>query len=527
MSSQVRGARQAVRNALDITSMVQTAEGALNETTNILQRMRELSIQAGNEFLNRDDRSAIQAELNQLKDEVNRINETTLFNNEQVFSQHKTTSLKQTYENNGELNGYSFTYDTDDDLSHYVENTTYANTMTIEEAATRRDAVVDGMKKRWLRESEKLIEQHYGLSANAEEVVVDFTEESGDFADEPGNALAFVASSTPQRMHIDLNDFSVGNNNSGGDANLYSDRIIAHEMVHVAMNANGIREDTEVWFNEGAAEFIHGAADTRTITDDDLRDAFNASTINYAGAYVATAQLHLDIIAQGDTDGIKALFRELKTLADGGHSASTRFDTALSNLGVSLTSFKAEFTSGPSARIQTFRNNLVSSANVDTGAVGNLIDGNEAKNAEDVLNDTLTPTEAKQGGVHFRAQIGDQADHSLNFSIGSFNIDAMGLESLNVEDYEKVDFAISGIEDALNYISDQRAELGAMQNRLESTVSNLESFAVNTSESQSRIVDADFAQETATLSQAQIIQQAATSILAQANTQPQLALSLL
>jgi flagellin len=320
MTAQVRGTQQAIRNFNDTISMLQTAEGALQETTNILQRMRELSVQAGNQTINASDRQAIQSELEQLKAEINRINETTEFNGSKLFSQHKTTSLSQTYEDNGRLDHFTVTYDTDDDLAHYPAGT-YSGALSLEEAAERRSAVIDGMKKGWLKEAEDMIGEHYGLYGSGQTIAVDFTEESDpSFSDAPGGFAAFVGGVKPIRMHIDLNDFEVGDNESGGTPNMYSDRIIVHEMVHAVMNANGISQ--VCWFNEGVLEFIHGAIDTRTITFDDSFNATDPNDVNYGEAYVAAAALHEDIKAGGG-EGLKDLFVELK--------AGSSLDTAINN----------------------------------------------------------------------------------------------------------------------------------------------------------------------------------------------------
>lgn len=124
-------------------------------------------------------------------------------------------------------------------------------------------------------------------------------------------------------------------------------------------------------------------------------------------------------------------------------------------------------------------------------------------------------------------QIGANVGEELDISISSFNADAMDLTTLDVTDIHRVDFAIAGLDDAISYVSAQRSKLGALQNRLASTVENLNTATENLSASRSRIMDADFASETSQLSRAQIIQQASVSVLAQANAQPQLALSLL
>ena len=516
MTAQVRGTQQAIRNSNDTISKLQTAEGALQETTNILQRMRELAVQAGNQTINASDRQAIQSELEQLKAEINRINETTEFNGSKLFSQHKTTSLSQTYEDNGRLDHFTVTYDTDDDLAHYPAGT-YSGALSLEEAAKRRSAVIDAMRKGWLKEAEDMIGEHYGLYGSGQTIAVDFTEDSDpDFSDAPGGFAAFVGGVKPIRMHIDLNDFKVGDNESGGTPNMYSDRIIVHEMVHAVMNANGISQAR--WFNEGVAEFIHGAIDTRTITFDDSFNATDPNDVNYGEAYVAAAALHEDIKAGGG-EGLKDLFAELK--------AGNTLDTAINNTtqwgtaAVFISAFNGGLNSTTLATLQALE------AQGDTGAVGNLIDGNAAKGAEDVVADYSGPTAAKSGGIHMSAQIGAGVGQELSYSVSSFNTDAMDLTSLDVTDIHNVDFALTGLDDAINYISAQRAELGALQNRLESTINNLSTSHENLSASRSRIMDADFTQETTGLTRAQIIQQASVSVLAQANIQPQLALSLL
>jgi len=516
MTAQVRGTQQAIRNSNDTISKLQTAEGALQETTNILQRMRELAVQAGNQTINASDRQAIQSELEQLKAEINRINETTEFNGSKLFSQHKTTSLSQTYEDNGRLDHFTVTYDTDDDLAHYPAGT-YSGALSLEEAAERRSAVIDGMKKGWLKEAEDMIGEHYGLYGSGQTIAVDFTEDSDpDFSDAPGGFAAFVGGVKPIRMHIDLNDFEVGDNESGGTPNMYSDRIIVHEMVHAVMNANGISQAR--WFNEGVSEFIHGAIDTRTITFDNSFAATDPNDVNYGEAYVAAAALHEDIKAQGG-EGLKDLFTELK--------AGNTLDTAIANTTqwASVNAFTASFNA--SVNVTTLATLQALGDQGDTGAVGNLIDGNEIKGAEDVVADYSGPTAAKNGGVSSSAQIGAGVGQELSYSVSSFNTDAMDLTSLDVTDIHNVDFALTGLDDAINYISAQRAELGALQNRLESTINNLSTSHENISASRSRIMDADFSQETTGLTRAQIIQQASVSVLAQANIQPQLALSLL
>jgi flagellin len=510
MTAQIKGTQQSIRNANDGVSFLQTAEGALTETTNILQRMRELVVQSGNETLNSQDRTAIQEELNQLSKEVDRINESTNFNGQTIFSQHKSVSVEQSRANGGELRGYNITFDTSAVLSGA-------------EAETRRDTVIGNMQSSWLRESELRIEKFYGLEGNGNDITITFAENGLN------GTLASVTSGSPQVMEIDLDDFDDTNQPHGGIANYYSDRIVAHEMVHAAMNANNVRQDAadSQWFNEGAAELIIGAADTRmngATTDGDLQimvdEAFNNTPINYAGAYIAAAFLHQEIIQNGGS-GINDLFQELK-------SNGNDFDAALSATAgyTGQSGFAGDFATRGLEFAKELRDTAVSSG--DTGAVGGyILDNNSIYNAEDIIDNTHLSANRKIGGRILTLHIGTNADHELETYVGSFNTNAMALSTVNVEAHDKVDAALTTIDDALNYVSANRSQLGALQNRLSSTIQSLSIQEETTSASRSRILDADFATETTKLTSTQIIQRAATSVLAQANTAPQLALSLL
>ena len=518
MTAQIRGAQQGVRNANDSSSLLLTAEGALQEVTNILQRMRELTVQAGNSILNVSDREAIQAEVEQLKSEINRINENANFNDQQIFSQHKIVSLAQTIANGGELNGYSVTYKDAEDLSG----------LGIADAEARRASVINNLQSSWLRQSERLVETHYGLAGVGGEVIVDFV----DPIDGPAGVAAFVASSDPQRLHIDLHDFPSTNQPHGGVPNVYSDRIIAHEFVHIAMNANGVRQDVERWFNEGAAELIHGSADSRVqgFNLTDIAEAFNSNAdgiagtpddINYTGSYIATAFLHQEVKVAGG-NGLRDVFDELRT---NGNNLSAAVATTTGY--ADLDAFKNSFTAGGGEALATTLKNG-SNLSGDTGAIGGeLLDGGPVQSAESIVpNDVLSTTD-KDGGRKLTFQIGGNIDETLSTFIGSFNIDAMGLKDLDLRDFKKVDFALSALDDAINYISKHRSKFGAVQNRLDHSINSSSIYVESMSASRSRIMDADFAVETADLTRNQIIQQASTSILAQANIARQAVLSLL
>lgn len=517
MTAQIRGAQQATRNANDGVSYLQTAEGALQETSNILQRMRELVVQSGNEILSNPDRQAIQEELTQLREELDHINQGTNFNGQSVFSQHKTVSVKQTLANGGELNGYQVTYEEDLDAGAPAD------------FAARRDSVIANLQSSWLVESERLVEESFGLSGTGKSIRVTFDAEGGDepTASAVGGVVAFVQSGGVQRLHIDLNDFPSDNQPHGGNPPQYSDRVIAHEFVHIAMNDAGVRQGNvqTAWFNEGAAELLHGAADTRLGGRSDAQidamvaDALNDDPINYGGAYIAAAYLHTQIIDNGG-EGIKDFFSALQ-------SNGNDFDAALGLAGYAdHDAFETDFLANGGAFGQQLRDD--SAASGDTGsAIGSILGGGPVYTQESIIPNEILSDSAKTGGVRLSLQIGADSGQDLDTFIGSFNSDALGLARLDVTDFTRFSAALYGIDDALNHVSDQRSKLGALQNRLESTMSSLSIAVETTSASRSRIVDADFATETAALTRAQIIQQASTSMLAQSNQSPQIALALL
>ncbi len=230
MSAQIRGLNQASRNANDGISMLQTAEGALSSISSALQRVRELSIQAANATNSINDKRALQEEATQLIQEIERVSTSAAFNGEKVFDTSGASVLG-----------------TEDQL-----------------------AVLYGLQTGWLEQSESLIQQYYGITADGADMSIELT----TFTDGAGGTAARVVGSIPGgftgkatdvKLQIDMSDFSPANLPNGGNAPFYNDRIIAHEMVHAvmyrSMNIASMFNPAvdQTWFMEGAAEFIHGA----------------------------------------------------------------------------------------------------------------------------------------------------------------------------------------------------------------------------------------------------------------------------
>ena len=197
-TTQINGFNQAVRNANDGISMLQTADGALSTVSQALQRVRELAVQAANATNSDADKKALQLEVSQLTAEVDRVGRTTTFNSQKIFGQDTASVVG------------------DPDVL----------------------AVQDGLKSGWLSSAEDLIRQYYGIQANGNSFKIEFD----TFTDGAGGTLARVGANVGSSgigqnitLQIDMADFVPPNPPNGGNAPFYADRVIAHEMVHATM----------------------------------------------------------------------------------------------------------------------------------------------------------------------------------------------------------------------------------------------------------------------------------------------------
>lgn len=528
LNSQVSGLGVAMRNANDGISMLQTAEGALNESTNIILRLKELSVQAANGSNSTEDKQAIQAEVDQLLSELDRINETTSFGDRKLFESSDTSLVGGDAAEEGIL----------------------------------------GLLSGWMHEAEERIRTYYGIEADNVDIEISFLEEGDPSGISPGDGgvLAFVRYTGVDALGrglnlelvIDKEDFEPLNAPNGGDGPLYGDRIIAHEMVHAVFNRAVNVQALPTWFNEGAAEFIAGG-DERLASDVAANggngagllaavDTFGAwpspgTSAYYSEAYAAVRYMHEEIKNAGG-NGIKDITEYLENNIGGADT----LDDALANASSGAFTGEADFESSFNTNGAAFIDGLIAGgqlSNDDVGAIGGLdADGGPSLNAEDVMPNTSTaadPTVFNEIGLELSTtvdssaqagkgevinfQVGAESNESIDISFSSFNATALGLDSLDVVYNPQV--AINAVDRALTFIDSNRAEMGAVQNRLESTISNLSNIQENVSAGLSRIKDTDFALETAELTKSQILTQISSAILAQAQQLPQAALSLL
>tara|TARA_R110001592_G_scaffold92445_1_gene269414 strand:+ start:336 stop:2057 length:1722 start_codon:yes stop_codon:yes gene_type:complete len=518
-TTQIRGLDQAVRNANDGISMLQVAEGALGSVTDAMQRIRELAVQAANSSNSDSDRQALQSEVDQLRDEIDRVGKQTRFNGQEVFATASSSVLGDS-----------------DQL-----------------------AVIDGLRSGWLSQSESLIQDYFGLTADGDDISIELS----SFTDGAGGTAARVTGgigSNPGKasnvtLQIDMADFTPPNLPDGGTAPFYNDRIIAHEMVHAVMYrsiniASFAGDSGQTWFLEGAAELIHGADErvlssigsnganigTLATTAGGLSSGWGGSSDEYSASFLAVRKLHEEIKASGG-EGIKDVMTFL----------TNNLEKGLDDAIVATTDYTSadDFLGSFATAANTYITDLYTSGSLsdsDTGAIGGAnVDGGSVRTAETVIANYATRNGEDQllgfaetwEDAAASVVASNEKDFQLGANVGEVvgvDIGAMNAAALDLEDLDLVNAAnqvISKMDRALDYISTQRANIGAQLNRFESSIANLQTTSENLTASRSRILDTDFAKETATLVKAQILQQAGLAITAQANALPQSALALL
>lgn len=427
-TAQIRGLNQAARNANDGISLAQTAEGALGETVNALQRIRELAVQSANATNSSTDRAALNVEVQQLISEVDRIATQTTFNGNKILS----TSA-----------GFNATFQVGAGVGETIS-------MTVDSARS----------------------SDVGAASNYNEVQ--------GLSD--ANLAARLRNQYAENIDSTFNGVTVN-------------------TVAVDTNSSAkISALNDVSSQTGVSAFSYGnSLNSASAADDDGTSlALNAGDIVINGVSIGAVSANS---ADGLADAINAVSAQTGVVADAGSGTSDMILLNRSGDAISVTVNSAD-----AATRSGFAQGTTEVAAGDNGAI--------------ILTGGLSDTTVTAGNTGTMQAITGTAATSDTLAQNT-------ITSVNVNTVADASVAILAVDSALDTINSLRSTLGAVQNRLESTISSLSSTSENLSASRSRIQDADFAAETANLTKAQILQQAGTSILSQANALPQNALSLL
>lgn len=440
MSSQINGLNQATRNANDAISMTQTAEGGLSTTTDMLQRMRDLAVQSANGSNSSSDRAALQKEVSQLAQEINRTASTTQFNGQNILDGSMGNVQFQVGANANQTIGFSIASAKATDLGNFSVSSNSAAGSISEAKAGAATGVAD---------PNKVTAQTLTIGGNG-----------------TSKTVAVAAGATAQAIAASIN------------SNTASTGVAATAKTEASLSG----------FAAGSVSFKLSGS--------------NGSTIDVTGTI-------------SNTNDVSSL------------AASINSQSAATNItAVADSSGKLKLTNMDGADIKIVGTSGTGTVSV-TGGTGTTP---VSLAAPGTAGDAVTVG----GSLSFKSSngftISTNASGAGSTSLLSTSTAMSTLSSvakIDVSSADGANDALSVIDSALQSINDNRAALGALQNRFSSTISNLQTSSENMSASRSRIQDADFAAESANMTRNQVLQQAGTAMLAQANQLPNSVMSLL
>ena len=553
MRAQIRGLEQASRNAADGICLIQTADGALNETHSIIQRMRDISVQAANDTNTESDRKALQEEMNELTSEINRIANTTEFNTKKILTGGQGNGVKAI---NLDFNGTEVTH------------------------TKGSDAITKGMKVGVTISSNlssSIMPQpdgfNFELNGIALSVRYVYEPTNGKVGDITYGILGtngiITQSPTPSGV-ITGGQVKITNTPNGTISASDTEKVAEATAIlfQKQIDSNATLRGEFKAYNKGSQIIIEALDKNGTVSNGQMvisginssKNGLTVSDVNTGNTVVnGTTIGKQDIPAKGasttiDFSTIAATKDDIKALVDAGMSIN----------GQTIQFFDS--TDGPYMG----------------KAIG--IDIKDATNAEELVQAIIDQTKTKLQGVdltrdgnklvitsqtvgensvlevfngnsynediEIKLQVGSNKEQSMLVSIGNMRARALGLvgagagftkepgvtdgtdtkkyeRALDVTTSKSAESAIKIIDEATKKVSDQRAALGAYQNRLQYVVNNLDNSAENTISSESKIRDTDMALEVTRNTKSDILLQAAQSMMAQANSAPEQIIQLL
>jgi len=543
LTSEIRGTNQAIRNAMDAQALIDTAEGAHIEIESILQRMRELAVQSSNDTNHSTDRTNLNTELTQLTAEIDRIANVTSWAGVNLLDGSASSLNFQIGSGTASANqlgvsinamtasalsvadGSSATVSAASSLSDTVfASSASGNVLTIGTAAAGQDAVSAQAATAAISERQTLSTPTitnsaiYVLKDSSGTAIATYTADSDATISEIAAGLTGNTDSASATVTVSTD---------GTDILLdWSDAVdkgIATLEIGGGTIDSATTQTSETVTLDISAGVGHSATATNgyslTITDSNSNSVVLTAASGSAYANVAA----LVDAFQLDSDYASAAF----TLADDGTDIVVTFNDTNGPSDLSLamlptaTESATETVKGDPAQA------AVAAQDADSTETVTLTLGSDTFDLE-IDTDTYT-TEAAQAG-----QIASLLNANSSFT-AQYSAVAVGTtvtftgldDTFNISTVANAESAITNIDAAIQTLNSQRATLGSYSNRLDSTVSNLTNISSNLQAGRGRIEDADFAAETTSLAKSQILQQASTAMLAQANASKQNVLSLL
>jgi flagellin len=518
LTSEIRGTNQAIRNAMDGQALIDTAEGAQKEVENLLQRMREIAVQSVNDTNNSSDRANLQLEMTALVSEIDRISSTTTWAGQNLLDGSDTDGFTfQVGSRSGTSDSITAVIASSSSSALGIGAPTLAAVSVTQGGA--ENATTAGVFE-------------FGAGTSATMIVAGKSFTAGhEITAGTGNAIlsantttqtadnVLVAATGTGTKNFSVNGVKVEYSGSATAATAAANLAAAFNLAKIDNTTLNhltatVNNTTNVDFTSTAASVASNlktkieadtsvasqftlAQSTGTATNDTLTFSVKttASTTT-AGSNTFATDGGVTVTAGTNAANTAGTFTVLST----GDSA---IDTADTNNTITLT------VDGVTVAYNTFTDGVQNGFGAESG----------------------TETAAGQANQHAAGIIEKFKEAGLTgvtFSFASGVISASkGGQAVDISTATGATSAIAAIDSAIQTVGNQRAVLGATSNRLDSTVANLTNIATNLSAGRGRIEDADFAAETTSLAKSQILQQASTAMLAQANASKQGVLSLL
>lgn len=559
MRRQIRGLTQASANAQDGISLVQTAEGALNEVHDMLQRANELAVKASNGTLTNEDRKMVDEEYQQLKEAIDHATKNATFNEIRLFPDIGNTPNVTTYT-------YDITCNLRDGSVLLVSAGDYAEGVSVFNDSGVSNVLADKIANEYVPNAIKQIFDHFpslknitGSDTIEMSLEIDVIDGSGGTLAYAGFSYTSMPGSKPVNMmiRVDIDDFSDKDALGTGTNAEVLESTLAHELMHSVMQYNltdGMSgrngENYPTWFKEGTAQLAGGgyttgwndelmyyvkqlSSENDTSQNTKIETFLKNYTIEsrpYGHGYLACA--YIGWLANGggvitDTN-IAAGMDEIFTRLGNGSS----LDDAIKNTtGKTFTEIDNMFKNADTGIVDFVRGltyasiggaGSVVTGGLNTGGTG-IVQTGAGQQAFTIKTTSIgTRTSGSMTAIDtLQLQVGTEANQKIQVSLFKMDTKAIGMESSSVATQNAAGLAITEVSRAIQAVSHVRSYYGAIQNRLEHTINNLDNIVENTTASESAIRDADMAKLMVEYSTNNILQQAGQAMLTQANRNPQ------
>jgi len=455
-------------------SLIQVAEGSLVEVTNMMQRMRELAVQSANDTNTNEDRNALNLEFNQLKEEINRIGNNTQWNDMNV--------MDKSFSANGVAGKFKFQVGANQDQT--ID-------LTIGNYRTTTNAPVAGGS------AASNIAAQGSVAVLAQDAVE---------AVEAADAVPRVVSLTISGTYVADDEITI---DVGGEPLSYTVHTDDIGLDDDATNANIAAKIALLAMPEGYEAEVDGTTDTQVNFTRASGATFSVTSAGLTANVEEEGSEAVEAVEAAEAiEAADAVAHEVSLTFGGTYAENDEIEITLGEETFTYTVLAEDIGADAEATLQNIATKIAASTDLPEGFSAAV--------------DELDPTKvifSRASGVTFEA--------SATFTSEGVAGDLSMINDSNISSQADSNAAIINLDAALKFVNLGRAEMGATINRLTYAADNLTNVSQNTSESRSRILDTDYAQATTELARTQIISQAATAMLAQANQAPQSVLSLL